>query len=503
MEVIRPQEGYQMKALSSPADIVIGGAAAGVGKTFCLLLEPLKHILTVRDFGGVIFRRTTPQIKNQGGLWDASRKLYSKLSQATGRDSTLDWFFRGKDEKGEFTNGLKFTHLEYEKDMYNFMGAEIPFIAFDELTHFTKEMFFYMISRNRSMCGINPYIRCTCNPDPDSWVVEFIGWWIGEDGFPIPERDGVVRYFFKDGEVIHWGDTKEEVYNSCKMIIDTIAMNTGHPWTTFIKSMTFISGSIYDNKKLMEVNPEYVSNLYAQSEVEKQRLLHGNWLQVPDANQMYDFMAFSEMFSNKPRTEGQRVITADIALKGSNKLVILAWIGKHLVDASIIATSDGSQVIGAIMKMAVKWSVPNTNIVYDADGVGGYVDGFINGAMPFHGGGIAKRVRDKLSGKMIHENYANLKTQCYYRSADAVNRGEYSICPTVGQIIYDKHTTFKQQIIKERKAIKRDKSDYDGKLKIIDKHEMKELLNGNSPDIMDAFMMREYAELVRRIIIFG
>jgi hypothetical protein len=489
--------------LSSPADIVIGGASAGVGKTFCLLLEPLKHITNTRDFGGVIFRRTTPQIKNQGGLWDSSRKLYSKIDIATGRDSTSDWFFTGSDKNGKFTNSLNFNHMEYEKNMYDYQGSEIPFIAFDELTHFTKEMFFYMLSRNRTMCGVKPYVRCTCNPDPDSWVAEFISWWIGEDGFPMPERDGVIRYFFKDGENIIWGNTKEEVYNECKVIIDTIAMNTGHKWETFIKSLTFISGSIYDNKKLMETNPEYVSNLYAQNEVEKQRLLHGNWKQAPDASQLYNFDAVASMFTNKPKTEGQRCITADIALKGSNKLIILAWIGKHLVDIRIMDKSDGAQVIGEIIKMAVKWRVPNTSIVYDADGVGGFVDGFINGAVPFHGGGKAKRVRDKTSGKMIHENYNNLKTQCFYRSADSVNRGEYSICPTVGAAIYEKYTTVKQQILKERKAIKRDKADYDGKLRIIDKHEMKEILQGDSPDIMDAFMMREYVDLARKVQIFG
>jgi hypothetical protein len=38
IKFIRPQDGYQMMALSSPADIVIGGASAGVGKTYTILL---------------------------------------------------------------------------------------------------------------------------------------------------------------------------------------------------------------------------------------------------------------------------------------------------------------------------------------------------------------------------------------------------------------------------------------------------------------------------------
>ena len=47
-------------------------------------------------------------------------------------------------------------------------------ICFDELTHFTAHQFFYMVSRNRSTCGVRPYIRATCNPDADSWVADFL-----------------------------------------------------------------------------------------------------------------------------------------------------------------------------------------------------------------------------------------------------------------------------------------------------------------------------------------
>jgi len=69
-----------MKFLSSSADIVIGGSAAGVGKTFSLLLEPLHYINKKKGFGGVIFRRTTPQIMNEGGLWVEERKALREMT---------------------------------------------------------------------------------------------------------------------------------------------------------------------------------------------------------------------------------------------------------------------------------------------------------------------------------------------------------------------------------------------------------------------------------------
>ena len=161
IQVIKPQVGYQQIALSSPADIVIGGAAAFVGKTFALLLDPLRHI-TNPNFGGVIFRRTSVQIRNEGGLWDTSVKLYPIVG-GTPRESSLDW---------KFTSGAKlsFRHLEYEKNKYDWQGAQIPCIGFDELTHFSESMFFYLLSRNRSNCTVRPCVRATCNPDPESWV---------------------------------------------------------------------------------------------------------------------------------------------------------------------------------------------------------------------------------------------------------------------------------------------------------------------------------------------
>jgi len=146
--------------------------------------------------------------------------------------------------------------------------------------------------------------------------------------------------------------------------------------------------------------------------------------------------------------------------------------------------------------MAKKYNVQNHNIIFDADGVGGFVDGFLVGSIPFNGGLQAKEVIDKTSGKYIKENYFNLKTQCFYRSGSAVERGEYKISEEVAFKMYDNKMTVKQRFMHERKAIKRDKVDNDGKLRIISKEEMKTKLNGESPDIMDMFMMREYFDLI-------
>jgi hypothetical protein len=486
--VIRPQEGYQMKVLSSPADIVIGGAAAGVGKTFSLLMDPLRHI-EVKGFGGVIFRRTSPQIRSEGGLWDTSMGLYP-YTGATPKESFLEWHF----PKGA---KFKFSHLEHEKNILDWQGAQIPFIGFDELTHFTKKMFFYLLSRNRSTCGIKPYVRATLNPDPESWVFELIKWWINEDtGDPIPERDGVVRYFVVDGENYIWGDTEEEAVEAAWHILEAPVKKSGIPAREFVKSLTFISGSIYENKELLSVNPAYLANLMAQDEQLKLQLLYGNWKVVLNDNDIYDYYKFAGMFDNLYKVEQNgKCITADIALEGRNKLAVGYWEGNELADLSLVDKSKGDKVVNVISDMARTYKVANNDIVFDADGVGGFVDGFIPGAVPFHGGAPVVEVKDPVSGKVIKENYFNLKAQCYYRSGKRVARGEMAIRETVANMMYDEKMTVRQRFMHERKAIKRDKVDSDGKHRLITKGAMKAALGGESPDLMDMFMMKEFLEL--------
>jgi hypothetical protein len=158
--IISAQPGPQTSFLQSPADICIYGGAAGGGKTVGLILEPLRHATRVPNFSAVFFRRTTPQITNPGGLWDESQKFYPRLG-GTPHVGMREWRWpRG--------GKIKFSHLQFDGTVYDWQGAQITLICFDELTHFTARQFFYMVSRNRSTCGVRPYIRATCNPDADS-----------------------------------------------------------------------------------------------------------------------------------------------------------------------------------------------------------------------------------------------------------------------------------------------------------------------------------------------
>lgn len=489
--IVAPQPGYQLNSLASSADIVIGGAAAGVGKTFGLLLEPLRHANNA-DFGAVCFRRTSPQIRAEGGLWDTSMSLYPAAGGKP-RETTLDWTFPAGAR-------VSFRHLQYERDIYDWQGAQIPLIMWDELTHFSEKMFFYMLSRNRSTCGVKPYVRATCNPDPESWVAKLIEWWInGETGYPIRQREGVLRYFVKHGDDMIWGNSYDEVIEKSWFMLEELVKASGVNPREFVKSITFISGSIYDNKALLSINPAYLGNLLSQDEETMLQLLKGNWKVVISDRDIYDYPAFVGLFSNLYAVNTQeRYITADIALQGSDKFIVGVWYGMELVDILIMPKSNGKEVIDAIRALATTHKVPNHHIAYDNDGVGGFIGGeggFIEGARAFKNGGSPLEMPNA-QGVLQRENYENLKTQCYYRSGLNVATGNYRISERVAQLMYDNKMTVRQRFMFERKAIKRAPKDTDGKLKLIRKDKIKVKLGGESPDMLDMFMMRELFNLV-------
>lgn len=496
MEEIRPQEGFQTKFLSSPADILIGGGSAGGGKTYALLIDPLRYN-HVKDFGAVIFRRTTPQITNQGGLWDTASELYP-FAGGTPKESKLSWNFG--------LSKLRFSHLEYEKDKITWQGSQIPYIGFDELTHFTEGQFFYLLSRNRSSCGIKPCVRAVCNPDPDSWVAEFLEWWIDQEtGFPIPERDSVLRYFIKDADKYVWGDTKEEVIERCPHLFNRPEFKNINK-DDLVKSVTFVRGDVYGNQKLLENNPQYLANLMSQDEVTKKQLLEGNWKISQDGLALCNFMKVNDLFSNFVEKSKNRYITCDVAGFGRDLAVTKVWEGFKVIKIVIFTKCTPDQLKNGIEKERETFKISKSNVLVDEDGLGWGLGG--NGYIGFQGGHPA--LEDPVT--KLKENYSNLKTQCAYRFSERINRGEvaYSLSDVIvngkatDQVkIGNKIFSVKKLIKEDWRCFKREKPDMEGKKKMNIKEQQKSILGGRSPDFGDSGYMREYFELKPRATFYA
>ncbi len=210
----------------------------------------------------MFFRRTTVQVRNPGGLWDESLRLYAR----TGGEpftATLEWRFPSGAK-------VKFAHLEHEKTVLEWQGAQLPLICFDELTHFSAAQFWSMTARNRWIGEAPPYIRATCNPDADSWVAELVAWWIDPDtGLPIRRRSGSLRWFVRVGDRLEWASSPGVLKKRYRGLVP--------------RSLTFVAANLKDNKALTRADPEYRAKLMALPRVERERLLHGNWKIRPAA----------------------------------------------------------------------------------------------------------------------------------------------------------------------------------------------------------------------------
>ena len=251
-----PQEGTpQVAFMASPADIVIFGGARGGGKTYGLLLDALRFVQTP-DYGAVLFRRTMEDVFKEGGLWDTAERIYP---------------FAGAESSGstwQFPSGatVSFGGLEHEKSKVAWLGTQIPYLGFDQLEEFSASQFWYMLGCNRSPCGVPPCVRATANPEP-GWLSDLIAWWLDKDGmYPDMSKAGVVRWFVRLKDRTFWGDTKEELLKRFEDEPDIAP-----------KSLTFIPAFVDDNPALLAMDPTYKGNLQAQSEVEKERWLKGNW----------------------------------------------------------------------------------------------------------------------------------------------------------------------------------------------------------------------------------
>lgn len=273
---IGPQPGPQTTFLSSPADIAIYGGAAGGGKTFALLLDPLRAVAK-QGFACVFFRRESVQITASGGVWDKAQDLYGQAGAS---------FRQAPQLEARWPTGsvIQFRHLQHDSDRLSWQGAELACILFDELTHFSEAQFWYLVSRNRSTCGVRPWIRASCNPEP-GWVADLLAWWIGDDGYAIPERSGVLRWFLRRDDELRWFDSEEEALEHCD--------EGERP-----RSLTFVSASLDDNPALTEADPGYRAALLSLPTVERERLLAGNW-QVATGAELYRYARWMHLHPRK------------------------------------------------------------------------------------------------------------------------------------------------------------------------------------------------------------
>jgi len=191
-------------------------------------------------------------------------------------------------------------------------------------------------------------------------------------------------------------------------------------------------------------------------------------------DQLISYDTMRSMFTNTFVKGGQKYITADIALHGSDKFVVWVWDGWKVIDCIITSKCEAPEVEKLLKDTAEKYKVPRHHIAYDADGLGAFLRGYLHNAKPFNNGA-------KPFGKT---NYKNLKSQCGYEFAKHCNEeGIYIDCDID-----------KVELFKELECLQSYALDTEGKIQLMPKSKIKEII-GHSPDLLDGLIIRMIFEI--------
>ena len=244
--IFKPNNGPQEEFLSSSEEDVLYGGAAGGGKSFALLVDPLRYCHNP-NHRGLLLRRTLDELTE---LIDKSRQLYPKaFPKAHFRESKSTWVFPSGAT-------MWFTYLDRDKDVTRFQGQAFNWIGIDEITQYPSPYVWdYLRSRLRTTDPeLQPYMsmRCTGNPGGVG------GWWIKKmyidpseynKAFPATDVESGQQLLYPEG---HEKARQPLFYRK------------------------FIPARLTDNPYLMQ-DGRYEAMLRSLPEVERKRLLEGDW----------------------------------------------------------------------------------------------------------------------------------------------------------------------------------------------------------------------------------
>ena len=348
---IRPQP-KQARFLSSPADLTFFGGGAFGGKTYAGLLDLCRWIHLPR-YRGVLFRRTRPQITEQGGVWDESQTLYRALGGAPNH-TKLDWRFPSGAVVG-------MRGCDLDKDVFKFKSMQADVIGFEQLEEFSAKQFWYLLSRNRGSSGVRSYSWGNYNPQP-GWLAELLQWWWDPvTGYAIESRAGVLRWMCRLNDQIYWADSRDELQACFPGQADF------HP-----KTVTFIPSRAEDNKIGLAGNPGYIATLRAGRHVDMERLLKGNHKIRDDEGCEWPASYFDEIWATDWPDRFELSVVAVDPSKGRSEdsdysaIVFLGFArGKLWVDANL-ARRPVPDIIRDAFTMAHDYRAEDTT--FEADG---------------------------------------------------------------------------------------------------------------------------------------
>lgn len=265
--------------------------------------------------------------------------------------------------------------------------------------------------------------------------------------------------------------------------------NPAKNWTYKKFYKPFKSKELSSKRKFVQALPtdnphlpaSYLESLLELDKNSKQRLYYGNWEYDDDPATIIGYDAIVSYWnSNHIQPGDKNYLTIDVARKGKDKTVFRIWKGWVCVKRLAYPITLIPQIVDKAIQIQAEYTIPNNNTIADEDGVGGGVvdylgcEGFVNN-----------------SRALMGENYSNLKSQCSILMAKKINALEVVELCDDGDVIDLTSEEMEQVKIKD--------IDKDGKLGVVGKDKVKELI-GRSPDDWDTIMMRYWFEMSKEFI---
>ena len=229
----RTHSGPQTEFMTSPAEELLYGGAAGGGKSFALRAFAVNYAMSYPMSRGVLFRQSFRQL-DETHLIEIQREIPQSIASYMAAKHDL-----------VFKNGsiIHFRFCEHDEQARSYDTAEFDYMLFDELTHFSQFTYTYLTSRCRSTkpWWPGPRIRSGATPlgPGHSWVKE--RWRIDTENSVDPFK--VWKAPVSEGGMLR----------------------------------QFIPARVTDNKTLFEGDPGYLDRLQALPWEEYQAKALGNW----------------------------------------------------------------------------------------------------------------------------------------------------------------------------------------------------------------------------------
>lgn len=457
--------------------------------SFALVLALAEPLMTDGDFRAVITRRSLQSQKTGGSFVDTFKAIFGDYCSVKTADSPRISF-----PSGAYCDLTYIDDTNLDKMREQWKGKQIDAICIDEITEMSWEAFSYVQTRNRGRSKtFTGKFFATLNPKRSHWTRKFLDWYIGVDGFIMPDRNGKVRYFYVNGSTVDdvvWGDSKEEVYAKCKIDIDRKLARIGgdFDYTNMIKSFVFYQGKLSENRAMLENNPNYIGSVAASGGKMAQAIIEGNFNVDPEENEKIPIPSTSAqgVFNNNPAVNGDKWITVDLADYGTDNLVALAWDGFHAYDILILSKSTPRENAMAVKTFAFEHGTAESHIIFDAT-AGRYFNDYIPDAVPYIS-------LNKPFG-LYQLTAMTVKDMCYIRLCKMIEEGNLTFDNKLAVQTYT-HQNLKYKVTVENEfmeecSVVRFDDMQSGKKRLWNKKKMNQMLGkGRSMDLLDPCAMR-------------